>query len=145
MGNGELGVNANLCLGRIAMRNYKLLDLDETIHRVLQSATAVGSKTVDVVTADVDAARLHLETALTANIDQAADTFCHVGLHEEVDRVSEWLADSGDITGAIAMQDTLVEILKKRITNKVVRTRVIEGITGMKEALKGGKAREAKY
>ena len=142
--DNPLALNANLVLGRIAMRNYKLLDLDETIHRTLQSATAVGSKTVDVVTADVEAARLHLETALTANINQAADTFCHVGLHEEIDRVSEWLADEGDTTAAIAMQDSLVKVLKKRITNKVVQTRVIEGITGMKEALKGGKTREAK-
>ncbi|MEZ4388144.1 MAG: hypothetical protein R3D98_11310 [Candidatus Krumholzibacteriia bacterium] len=141
-----LALHANLCLGRIAMRNYKLLDLKDTTHTDIKSVTdrAVGKKSVKVVDADIEAARKHLDLALTADMARSADLLANVSLHEEIDRTSIWLAEIGDNKGAVALQDQLGKLLKTRIETKTVQTRVLAEIDGMKDALKGGKTRAAR-
>ena len=132
IGDNPLARFANLCLGRTTMRNYKLIQLDDTLRTGMTSATAAGAK-VKIFKADVEAARRHLETALITKLGDAADTFGHVGLRSEIDTATVWLSELGDNDAAATMQTQMAETFKKRNVLKSVVTEIQERSTTYKK------------
>jgi hypothetical protein len=107
----SVAFHANVALASAMAKEYKLLDLDNPKH-----------PKVRMISSQVQEARDDFTKALTKQPGKSAESLGHIDYKYYSDRYSSWLQGQGDTSGAVNVQDELLQTLSDRnVTFKVLQ------------------------
>jgi hypothetical protein len=109
----KVTAHTRIALGNALANEYKVLNLSDDVTDNLTAAHAHGG-VINTEKADVETARTELNTALTENMNDSADTLGHINYKRSVDKFTDWLHDMGESTDAGNIQDNMLNTLTER-------------------------------
>jgi len=125
----RVAFHASLALGNEVAHEYKQLVEDPEEPR-----KQLGIK---IQKAQPDEARKLLEAALTTQMDLAVESFGHIEFKRNVDRLSGWLAQEGEMGQAMKFQDALYKTMSAReVHGRKVLDRVVREIKERRDSYK---------
>jgi len=125
--DSKVAAHTRIALGNALANEYKVLNLNEDIREMTAAHDHGGMITAEK--ADVKTAREELNTALTEDMNESANTLGHINYKRNVDKFTEWLYEMDESTEASNIQDDMLSTL----TNRGVIENVLDDIKNTKK------------